>query len=145
MSKLIGITSPSQFINIGWCIFTVLGWFIHPLFAGVFGFLLVWGILDVMTWRYEFYNNFIIEKRGVLNVTEEMVYYFRIKSVKVYRPLWMRFFGLCVIHMTTSEQFKPQIKLYAIEDGSEFVQFIEKKTRLKRNQNGVRDMDFFNI
>jgi membrane protein YdbS with pleckstrin-like domain len=137
------VTSPSQIQNFGWLALTIVSLFIHPIIAGLGAFLLTWSVLDVMTWQYQFHKDYIIEKRGILGVTEEMVNYFRIKSIKIGRPLWMRFFGLSVVYITTSEAYKPEIKLYAVYDSHMLVDFLSKKTKLKRKENGIRDMDIF--
>lgn len=141
--KLISVIAPSQYINIGWLILTIGGFFIHPIFGGLFLLVLIFNLFDVLFWEFEFYDDRVVEKRGVFNVTEETVNYFRIKSIKVERPLWMRLFGLSIIHVSTSEQFKPYLKLYAIEDGHTYVQYLQEKAKLKRKENGIRDMDIF--
>lgn len=141
--KLLSVTSPSQYINIGWLILSFAGILIHPFVAGGFFILLVWGVLDVMCWEYRFYDDMVVEKRGIFSVTEETVNYFRIKSIKVQQPLWMRFFGLSIIHVTTSEQFKPYLKFYAVGEGHTYVEYLQGKAKLKRKENGIRDMDIF--
>jgi membrane protein YdbS with pleckstrin-like domain len=96
-----------------------------------------------MCWKYEFHDDFMTEKRGVFSVTEETVHYFRIKSIKVERPLWMRFFGLSTIHVTTSEQYKPVIKFYAVEQAEVYVDMLQQLVKITRKENGFRDMDIF--
>jgi uncharacterized membrane protein YdbT with pleckstrin-like domain len=141
--NLLSTTSPSQYLNIGWLLLSIGGLFVHPIIGGFFFLLLIWSVLDVLFWEYQFYNDRVIEKRGILNVTEESVNYFRIKSIKIERPLWMRFFGLSVISVTTSEQFKPFIKFYAVADGHTYVEYLQNKAKSKRKENGIRDIDVF--
>jgi uncharacterized membrane protein YdbT with pleckstrin-like domain len=137
------VVSPSQFTNVGWFIVTLGGLFAHPYIGVGFFILLAWSVLDVMTWNYQFYGSVIVERRGIFSVTEESVNYFRVKSIKLEKPFWMRIFGLSIVSMTTSEAYKPEIKLYGVENKRELVDFISKKAKLKRKQNGVRDMDLF--
>ena len=137
------VTSPSQIQNFGWLIFSIGGLLIHPVVGGLFFLILIYSLIDVMCWKYEFHDDFMTEKRGVFSVTEETVHYFRIKSIKVERPLWMRFFGLSTIHVTTSEQYKPVIKFYAVEQAEVYVDMLQQLVKITRKENGFRDMDIF--
>jgi membrane protein YdbS with pleckstrin-like domain len=137
------VASPSQIQNFGWLIFSIGGLLIHPIFGGLFFLMLIYSIIDVTCWKYEFHDEFMVERRGVFSVDEEMVQYFRIKSIKVERPLWMRFFGLSTIHVTTSEQHKPTIKFYAVEHAEIYVDMLQQLAKLERKKNGIRDMDIF--
>jgi uncharacterized membrane protein YdbT with pleckstrin-like domain len=137
------IISPSQFTNIGWFILTIGGLAAHPFIGASFAILLIWSVLDVMTWNYQFYGNLMVERRGIFSVTEESVNYFRIKSIRLHRPFWMRIFGLSIITIATSEAYKPEIRLYGVEHGREILDIISDLAKLKRKQNGVRDTDLF--
>jgi uncharacterized membrane protein YdbT with pleckstrin-like domain len=140
--RLLSTVSPSQYANLGWLIITIATVFI-PYVAAFFLLIYLYRRLDYSFWEYRFYDDYVIEKKGIFNVSEEMVNYFRIKSIKVEQPFWMRLFGLSIIHVTTSEQFKPFIKFYAIENAQSFVDFLQSKTKLKRKENGIRDVDVF--
>jgi uncharacterized membrane protein YdbT with pleckstrin-like domain len=134
---------PSQISNLGWLILTFVGVFIHPIIAGLGFFLLTWSVLDVMTWEYQLHKDCIIEKRGIFSVSEDIVDYFKIKSFRIRRPFWLRIFNLSTIHITTSDPNKPEIILYAISDPHTLVNFLTKKTKLKRKENGFTIMDIF--
>lgn len=142
-SKLITRTCPSQFINIGWFILTIGCSVIHPVFGSFFFLLLIRGVLDVIFWDYEFYDDRVVERRGILNVTEETVNYFRIKSIKLERPWWMRIFGLSIVSIITSEQFKTYMMFYGVEEGDIYVNFLRDKTKHNRKKNGISDIDIF--
>jgi hypothetical protein len=60
-------------------------------------------------------------------------------------PLWMRFFGLCVINIITSEQFKPRLTLYAVNDGEQLKDLISDMTYQWRLKMNIRDHDIYNI
>ena len=137
------VTSPSQVENFVWLIISIGGFFIHPMIGGVFLLMLLYSVVNIMCWEYQFHDDYIVEKKGVFNVTEETVNYFRIKSIKVEQPLWMRFFGLSIIHVTTSEQFKPMIIFYAVEHAHVYVNMLQQLTKISRKEHGIRDMDIF--
>lgn len=142
-ANLLSTTAPSQYQNIGLLLLAIGGTFVYPVIGGFFCLILIWSALDVLFWEYQFYDDRVVEKRGILHVTEASVNYFRIKSIKMDRPLWMRFFGLSVISVTTSEQFKPFLKFYAVTNGHAYVEFLQHKAKLKRKENGIRDVDVF--
>ena len=97
------------------------------------------------SWSYNLYERTIEERRGVFDVSQEEVQYYRIKSIKVEEPLWMRFFGLCVIHIITSEQFKPRMTLYAVYHGEYLREMISDLTYEWRLKMNIRDHDIYNI
>jgi uncharacterized membrane protein YdbT with pleckstrin-like domain len=139
---MISTVSPSQYANLGWLILAIAT-FPIPYLAGIFLLIYFYSMLDYSFWEYRFYDDYVVERRGILNVSEEMVNYFRIKSIKIEQPFWMRLFRLSIIHVTTSEQYKPFIKFYAVENVQSFVDFLQNKTKMKRKENGIRDIDIF--
>jgi uncharacterized membrane protein YdbT with pleckstrin-like domain len=100
---------------------------------------------EIETWKYNFLERTIEERRGVFSVTQEEVQYYRIKSIMIEEPLWMRFFGLCVINIITSEQFKPRMTLYAVNDGEQLKDLISDMTYQWRLKMNIRDHDIYNI
>lgn len=138
------VFSPSQYLNFGWLILAIGLFFVHP-FAGIFG-LVIFGYrwLEVTCWRYEIYEDYMVEVKGVFSVTRETVNYFRIKSIMMEEPFWMRIFGMSVVSITTSEQFKTRMDFHGVELGSNIVEFLQEMAREKRKQMGIRDFDVFN-
>jgi membrane protein YdbS with pleckstrin-like domain len=136
--------SPSQWVNIGWLILAVGLFFIHP-YAGTCG-LIVYGYkyLEVSCWRYEFYDDYMTEVKGVFSVTRESVNYFRIKSIMMEEPFWMRLFGLSIVSANTSEQYKTIIRFHGIPLGGNLVEFLQEVAKESRKSMGIRDFDVFN-
>jgi membrane protein YdbS with pleckstrin-like domain len=138
------ISSPSQWLNIGWLILAIGLFFVHPL-AGVGGLsIYAYKYLEVYCWRYEFYDNHVTEVKGVFSVTRETVNYFRIKSVMMEEPFWMRIFGLSIVSATTSEQYKPVFKFYGTENGQGLLEVMQEVAMESRKDMGIRDLDVFN-
>ena len=144
-NKLIKTIKPSQLINIIWFIFMFLPFLIYPPLFFLTALYTWYKCYDVDTWTYNIYERTIEERRGVFDVSQEEVQYFRIKSIKVEEPFWMRFFGLCVIHIITSEQFKPRMTIYAVYDGAELKDLISNLTYQWRLKMNIRDHDIYNV
>lgn len=143
-NKHIKTIKPSHFMNIAWYLSPALTFLFPPL---VFPTLIMawYKYFEVETWKYNFLERTIEERRGVFSVTQEEVQYYRIKSIMIEEPLWMRFFGLCVINIITSEQFKPRLTLYAVNDGEQLKDLISDMTYQWRLKMNIRDHDIYNI
>lgn len=143
-NKHIKTIKPSHFMNIVWYLSPTLTFLFPPL---VFPTLIMawYKYFEVETWKYNFLERTIEERKGVFSVTQEEVQYYRIKSIMIEEPLWMRFFGLCVINIITSEQFKPRLTLYAVNDGEQLKDLISDMTYQWRLKMNIRDHDIYNI
>jgi membrane protein YdbS with pleckstrin-like domain len=117
---------------------------IHPYIGIPFLLIFICKQIIISCWKYEFYDEVMVEKKGVFNVTREEVHYSRIKSVMVEEPLIMRFFGLQVIHVMSSEQFKPMFTFYGIEGGEHIKDLLTKIVKISRKESGLRELDIFN-
>jgi uncharacterized membrane protein YdbT with pleckstrin-like domain len=100
--------------------------------------------LDIYCWSYQFYDDILVEKRGILNVTQEEVHYFRIKSMMVEEPLFQRILDLSTINMSTSEHLKQNFVLHGITNAEGTKDYLAKLTKTKRRSNGIREMDIIN-
>jgi uncharacterized membrane protein YdbT with pleckstrin-like domain len=131
-------------MNIVWYLSPALTFLFPPL---VFPTLIMawYKYFEIETWKYNFLERTIEERKGVFSVTQEEVQYYRIKSIMIEEPLWMRFFGLCVINIITSEQFKPRLTLYAVNDGEQLKDLISDMTYQWRLKMNIRDHDIYNI
>jgi uncharacterized membrane protein YdbT with pleckstrin-like domain len=143
-NKHIKTIKPSHFMNIAWYLSPALTFLFPPL---VFPILIMawYKYFEIETWKYNFLERTIEERKGVFSVTQEEVQYYRIKSIMIEEPLWMRFFGLCVINIITSEQFKPRMTLYAVNDGEQLKDLISDMTYQWRLKMNIRDHDIYNI
>ena len=143
-NKLIKTIKPSHFMNIVWYLSPALTFVFPPM---VFPTLIIawYKFFDAENWKYTFLERTIEERRWVFSVTQEEVQYFRIKSVMIEEPLWMRFFGLCIINIITSEQFKPRLTIYAVNDGEQLKELISDMTYQWRLKMNIRDHDIYNV
>jgi uncharacterized membrane protein YdbT with pleckstrin-like domain len=143
-NNFIKTIKPSQLTNFGWFVLPLISLFYIPLIVPTI-LIALYKYFDVDTWSYNLFERTIEERRGVFNVSQEEVQYYRIKSIMVEEPLWMRLFGLCVIHIITSEQFKPRMTIYAVYDGEELKELISEFTYDWRLKMNIRDHDIYNI
>ena len=137
------VITPSQWVNFGWLTMVPATYFVHPYACALAVVIFIYKYFDVDYWRYEFYDDCVIERRGVFNVTRESVNYFRIKSIMIDEPFWMRLLGLSVVRVMTSEQYKPVIEFYAIGNSQGVKQYLDHVTRQSRKEMGIRDFDVY--
>lgn len=135
---------PSQWINAGWFILPVVAGLIYLPLGGVALLVAIYKYYEVATWVYTGRIRTIEEKKGVFNVTQQEVQYFRIKSIMVDEPLWMRILGLSIVRVVTSEQYKPVLVLYAIDNAENVKKFLSGAAHDWRKELGIRDYDIFN-
>lgn len=135
------IVKPSHWVNLGWYALTVGGLYIHEYLGMFLSVILIYKVLDIYCWSYRFYDDIVVEKRGILSVTQEEVHYFRIKSMMVEEPFFLRILDLSVINMSTSEHLKPNFSLYGVANAEEVKSHIAKLTKIKRRSNGIREYD----
>lgn len=135
------IVKPSQWVNLGWYGAAVGGLYIHEYLGILMSVILIYKVLDIYCWSYRFYDDILVEKRGILSVTREEVHYFRIKSMMVEEPFFLRILDLSIINMSTSEQLKPNFSLYGILKAEEVKNEIARVTKTKRRSNGIREYD----
>ncbi len=141
------VIQPSQWVNIVYVAMAIAMMYLfwdYPIAWGLFVVMLIWRILDIYFWRYEIREMTLVERRGVLSVTKEEVNYYRIKSIKVEEPFFMRLVGLSNITVITSEALKPEIKLYAISNGDVIRNLVKNKTYYWKQRMNIRDVDIFN-
>ena len=136
--------SPSNFINIGWALIIPISSYMNPFLGILTLFIFIYKMIEVNCWRYEFYDDVVVEKKGIFTVTREEVYYGRIKSIMVEEPFLMRLVGIQIIHVITSEQFKPRFTFYAIEGGEHIKKLLDELVLMSRKNSGIRELDIFN-
>ncbi len=131
---------PSQWINTGFILFGVAA---SPL---VIPFLImIYKILDIYFWRYEFYENHVIERKGVFSVTRRELYYHRIKGIQHHAPFLYRIVGISQIHIISSDSFASYFQFTAIPKGLELAQAIRELSQNKRKRMKLKELDFYQL
>jgi len=130
------ILKPSQWINTGWIMFGLLGipLVIPPIIA-------LYKIIYVSCHRYHFFEDHILETKGVFNRTTNEVHYFRIKSMQLEEPLLYRFVGLSTLRIKSSDWYVPYLDVSAITIGDTLMKDLKKVVSLERKNHQVREYD----
>lgn len=132
---------PSQWLNFGYLILTLVCFIIPPL--GIVSLTyLVWRVLVIHFWRWDITMDSIMEIKGVLNVTTDEVQLFRIKDIRLYEPFLYRLVGLSKIYIITSDQLRPSFVLDGIKDGRAKREMFKNLALKHRKNQGVREFDF---
>jgi hypothetical protein len=135
--KLLFTTSPSQWVNFIWMIIGMAGcWLLLPIIIYIGRMIVVGNI------QYRFGEKTIVEKKGVFSHFIREMHYFRIKSIRIERPFFLRMVGLSNIYIVSSEPFVPALKLWAITDGDNYNKYIKDRVYYWRNQLGIKETDF---
>jgi uncharacterized membrane protein YdbT with pleckstrin-like domain len=140
--------TPSQWVNIFWLLLAIAGswqfgstlifWYLIPVV------LWIWKFAVIECWKFSVDEDTdtIIETKGVFSQTKVEIQYFRIKSIKVLKPFYLRIFGLSTVEVVTSEPFQPYLRLYAVEHGEEWATFLKEMAVYWREVKGVKETDF---
>lgn len=131
---------PSQWLNFN-KYFSLLFLMIHP-FAAIFIFpYILWNILVIYFWKWDYTNDSITEIKGVFNITTHQIHYFRIKDVILIEPFFYRLVGLSKITLITSELSQPILEIKGIYNGKNKKELINKMVRDARKTRGVKEYD----
>lgn len=131
---------PSQWLNIPAIIVAVIT--IQYVLPAVFALIRV---LEFYFWRYEFGERTMIERKGILNVERKELHYYRIKSIWIDEPLWLRIFGLANVHIKSSDPYHPEVKLYAVRNGEQVRRELRTLVHASRKDENVREFDLYNL
>lgn len=135
--KLLFTATPSQWVNFIWGIIGIgLCWLFLPMVIFIGRMIAIGNI------QYRFGEKTITEKRGVFSHSIREMHYFRIKSIRMEQPFFMRLVGLSNIYMISSEPFVPEIKLWAVSNGETYLKYIKDRTYFWREKLGVKETDF---
>jgi uncharacterized membrane protein YdbT with pleckstrin-like domain len=132
--------SPSQWLNLP---FFILG--IALIQTGLFPILALIKYIEILCWKYEFNERTIVERKGILSVTRREIHYYRIKSIKIDEPFWMRLVGISNVSITTSDPYHPELVLKAVPNGQLYRSKLRGLTDLRRKEEGVKEFDMYNL
>jgi len=110
-------------------------------------FLLFALIAMLRTWctQYQFNERTLVYREGILHVERREMLYYRIKSISVSEPLWMRIFGLADVTIRSSDPYLSSLTLHAVPKGVMQWRLLREKTHHARREEGVREMDFSSL
>lgn len=134
------ILKPSQWINVGYIVFGIIA---APLVVPIL--LMAYKLLEVYFWQYEFYEDHIIERKGIFSVTRREIYYHRIKGIRHDAPFLYRLVGISNIHLISSDPYIGSFQFLAIPHGLEYSQVLREFTQDQRKKNKVKELDWYRL
>lgn len=123
---------PSQVLNLGWFVLSLLIIFIP---------VALWKWLVVRSTRYELTSERLRLRHGVLNRKVEQLELYRVRDYHVDQPFWMRPFGLSSVVLNTADQTHPVVRLHAIAGGEALMEQLRTSVEACRLKKGVRDLE----
>ena len=131
---------PSQWLNAGWILFGLAGimFVIPPLIT-------IYKMIETYCHRYDFYEDHILESKGVFNVTRNEIHYFRVKSIQVDEPFLYRLVDISNIRIITSDQFIKEFTLKAVPVGRTLVNDLRAVVKAERKAHNVREFDMYDL
>ena len=134
------ILKPSQWINFGYILFGIIA---SPLVIPVL--MMIYHILDVYYWQYHFYEDHVIERRGVFSVTRRELYYHRIKGIQHEAPFLHRLVGISTIKLISSDPFSTFFQFIAIPKGLEFSEALRELSQNGKKKKKIKELDIYHL
>jgi uncharacterized membrane protein YdbT with pleckstrin-like domain len=131
MSKTLWKDSPSQISNF-WTY--VLFWWtiILPIIA----------YLKTRFTSYEMDSERFRIKKGILNQNIEETELYRIKDYSIFKPFFLRIFGLGHLVLTTSDKNNKYVRILAIKEVEKLKDMIRNEVEKRRKATGTKEVDF---
>jgi uncharacterized membrane protein YdbT with pleckstrin-like domain len=138
--KTLRVLTPSQWVNLPFFIAGVVG-----IQTVILPILAIVKYIEYKCWRYEFGERTIVQKKGILSVTITEINFYRIKSIKIDEPFWMRLLGLSNVTILTSDPYQKELLLYAVPNGIEIRSLLRSTTHKRRREEGVKEFDMYSL
>ena len=131
MCKTLWKDSPSQISNF-WTY--VLFWWtiILPIIA----------YLKTRFTSYEMDSERFRIKKGILNQNIEETELYRIKDYSIFKPFFLRIFGLGHLVLTTSDKNNKYVRILAIKEVEKLKDMIRNEVEKRRKATGTKEVDF---
>ena len=131
MSKILWKSGPSQISNF-WSYLLLFWTVIIP----------IWIYLVTRFTKYELNSERLIIKRGILSQNIEETELYRIKDYSVFKPFFLRIFGLGNLVLTSSDKNNKYTSLLAIKDVEKIKDLIRDHVEKSRKKTGTKEVDF---
>ncbi len=102
---------------------------------------MAWKWLVVSCWRYELTSERIKLRSGVISRQHEVVELYRVKDVRLERPIFMRLCGLGHVTAITSDKSQPTVTFYAVHRPAELMEELRRNVEACRVRRRVREVD----
>ena len=131
MSKILWKSGPSQISNF-WSYLLLFWTVIIP----------IWIYLVTRFTKYELNSERLIIKKGILSQNIEETELYRIKDYSIFKPFFLRIFGLGNLVLTSSDKNNKYTSLLAIKDVEKIKDLIRGHVEKSRKRTGTKEVDF---
>ena len=138
---------PEQTVNAWWFLAIIVSlsmskWFGFTYWLALIP-LIIYLIKRLIThcWWYYYNEKTIQERKGVFSVTTREVHYYRVKSVRLEEPFWMRVLGLSNVVLITSDPYIRTLKIHAVFHGREYMDKIKSYVNVWKKHRQVNEHD----
>ena len=111
------------------------GWLVLPVLNAVYRFL------PTHTHVYQLPGERMLETKGLLSRTTEVLDLYRVKDIRVDQPLTQRLFGRGTVVLFTSDRSTPTVNVCGIRSPHAFAETLRELVEQCRARNGVREID----
>ena len=102
----------------------------------------IWIYLTTRFTKYELNSERLIIKKGILSQNIEETELYRIKDYSVFKPFFLRIFGLGNLVLTSSDKNNKYVSLLAIKDVEKIKDLIRGHVEKSRKRTGTKEVDF---
>lgn len=131
MSKTLWKDSPSQISNF-WTYVLFFWTIILPIMA----------YLKTRFTSYEMDSERFRIKKGILNQNIEETELYRIKDYSIFKPFFLRIFGLGHLILTTSDKNNKYVRILAVKEVESLKDIIRNQVEKRRKATGTKEVDF---
>tara|TARA_B100001113_G_C20835133_1_gene502840 strand:- start:3 stop:401 length:399 start_codon:yes stop_codon:yes gene_type:complete len=131
MSKILWEDRPSQISNF-WTYLLLFWTIIFPVIA----------YLKTRFTKYELSSERLKIKKGILSQNIEETELYRVKDYSIFKPFFLRIFGLGHLVLTTSDKNNKFVRLLAIREVEKIKDLIRDKVEKERKKTGTKEVDF---
>ncbi len=131
MSKTLWKDSPSQISNF-WTYVLFFWTIIFPIIA----------YLKTRFTSYEMDSERFRIKKGILNQNIEETELYRIKDYSIFKPFFLRIFGLGHLVLTTSDKNNKYVRILAVKEVEKLKDMIRDEVEKRRKATGTKEVDF---
>ena len=144
LKRIMGKTSftPSLYLNTGWYMLTVFTIFV-PYVAAFFAVISLYKTIEIWVWTYEFTDDFLVERKGILVRTTSRIEYSRIKSVVVEQHLLMQLVGIANVKLITSDPYLPEFTFSGIQTHEDVEKGISSCILNNRRHTSRAELDLY--
>lgn len=131
IDKILWEDRPSQISNF---LIFLLFWFtiIYPLIA----------YLNTRFTKYQLSSEVLIITKGILNQNVDQTELYRVKDYSIFKPFYLRLFGLGHLVLTISDKNNKYVRLEALKDVEKIKDLIRNNVEKARKRTGMKEMDF---